>query len=296
MSEVKQRLQDHIDFLSDQGYVGTAKGITELIDKILTDQIATAEELSKKVIKLFDVFAVEYKNSCPIGRTYRFKCFREAHLIVLRAYANLSDPSPNSLPMEYLVFLEKMNKTDDQIASMARLLSQLINNQKRTQADSELMFSTACHIYLISLEGIFGELAKLVFGLLHIAEGTNVLSVEELNDDHVWKIYRKCETELGIKPVFLERWKLKSEIRNAIAHAQAQYNPNTDRAHFYSKNSHTGEIFEESMTFRQFFAIWLEVADAEDALRYSLRLMEIATILRILHFVKITANKNLAKK
>ncbi len=49
------------------------------------------------------------------------------------------------------------------------------------------------------------------------------------------------------------------------------------------------------MTFRQFFAIWLEVADAEDALRYSLRLMDIATILKILRFVKITANKDLGK-
>ncbi len=90
MNEVKQRLQDHIVFLSDQGYLGTAKGITDLVDEILTNQIATPEELSKKVIKLFDLFAVEYKNSCPIGRTYRFKCFREANWIVLRAVANLS--------------------------------------------------------------------------------------------------------------------------------------------------------------------------------------------------------------
>ncbi len=113
--------------------------------------------------------------------------------------------------MEYLVFLVKMNKTDAQIASMGRLLSQLIRNKNRTQADSELMFSTACHIYLISIEGIFGELAKLVFGLLHIADGTNVLSVEELNDDHVWRIYRKFEKELGMKPVFV---KMEAKIRN----------------------------------------------------------------------------------
>ncbi len=260
-------------FLKEQGYLRTAKRIGELTNQVISGNTSKFGAVIQ-FNDIFKIFDKEFEEITPIGHKYRRRCFRESWVVLLQSVTSLQKKGLD-MPAEYSIFFDKMNACDDSINSMSGQLAKLLKKQNRSKSESEIMFSSACYTYQVAVEGIFGELARLLYALLSISEGTTIPSSKELSSEHVWKIYRECEKSFGIKPVFLENWKEKSEIRNAIAHAQAQYNPVLDRAHFVSKNRDTGEIYDKTMSFSEFFVIYLEIADAIDAFTYSVRLLSV---------------------
>jgi hypothetical protein len=195
-------------------------------------------------------------------------------IIVLQSLRSLRERGLN-FPDEYRVFIDKMNSSDENIKPMSKLLANYITNPNLSIDDKQVMFRSACDIYLDAVQGIFDELTKLIYALTTISESKIIPNSEELNSSKkIWKIYRVCKKNFGIKPVFLKNFKEKRYIRNAIAHSQAKYDPKLDQAYFISIEPETGKIiYDGKMTFAQFFIIWLEIADAIDAFRYTMRLI-----------------------
>lgn len=275
--------------LKKTGYIKTAKVISRLAGEVLTNKIADEDELEQKLKLIFAIFEEETQSTWG---EYRLKCFKEIHGFVIGAHASILSEENFSFPDEYSRYLDKMNENTEKMDSASQEFSKVFLNQKRSAKKSILMFDLACHIYLNAVEGVFGELAKLVYAFTNISEAKTILTDSELNADHVWAIYRKFE-KLGIKPVFLENWETKSQIRNAIAHGQAKYDPIADKAHFYSTDKTGKIVYDKFMTMNEFVRIFLQILDAEDALRLSLTLTEITLTLQGLFLVrKIEVDKH----
>jgi hypothetical protein len=175
-------------------------------------------------------------------------------------------------PPEYLLALmKKMNQRDEYVNSLTKSLAELLQKDRRTTDESKNMFRDACTIYEQVIEGIFSSTVKILYFLI---KKMGVDLPESKETDTVWDIWHNFEKAHLEIPIFLENWPEKNNIRNAIAHSQNQYDPILNRVHFISKDK-TGKITYESpdsMTFSDFFAIWMQIADAIDSLRYSMRL------------------------
>jgi hypothetical protein len=273
LNEEINQITETIDFLQQQNYHKTASQIIALLEAVSNLKISSPKEISRNIQSIFNVFKNEFARSMAFGQTYRRRCFEEVQIITLQSF--LMQKKRNSgFPQEYSKFIDKMNENDLKIHSATQLMSKMLKDHNRSSSESQVVFDLACHTYLISIEGIFPELVKLLYALMSLSIG-KVLEASDLDSKSVWAIYRKCEEKFGIKPVFLEKWYEKNAIRNAIAHAQAQYDPVLDMAHFFAIDSVTDQVFDKSMSFAQFFTIWMELADAEDSFRYAIRLTNV---------------------
>jgi hypothetical protein len=176
-------------------------------------------------------------------------------------------------PPEYLIaLLKKMNQRDEYVNSLSKSLAILLEKDNRTFEESMNMFRDACTIYEQAIEGIFSSAVKILYFL--IAENSQGVIPEPNEAFSVWDIWNNFEKAHIDQPVFLENWPEKNHIRNAIAHSQNQYDPVLDKVHFLTRDIKTGKITYESpnnMTFSDFFALWIQIADAIDSMRYSHR-------------------------
>jgi hypothetical protein len=169
-----------------------------------------------------------------------------------------------------------MNQRDEYVNSSSarcKSLSMLLQKDNRTFEESMNMFRDACTIYEQAIEGIFSSAVRILYFLI-VENGQGVIpeSNETLTVWDIWHNFEKAHIDI---PFFLENWPEKNHIRNAIAHSQNQYDPVRDRVHFLTRDTKTGKITYESpnnMTFSDFFALWIQIADAVDSLRYSNRL------------------------
>jgi hypothetical protein len=245
-----------------------------LHNKALNKQITGIEEISEGLIEVFSTFRAEFRDIIPFGRTYRKKCFNEISIIILKSLTNLQGKKVGlGLLDDYLPFVERMNKQDAVINSSSGFFGRLYAKGNRTREESEIMFNTACITYQVVLEGIFSELIRILYAKMKVASDKKVPSSEVLSSSNIWKIYRKCEEEFAIKPIFLENLPKKINIRNAIAHAQTNYNSSIDQAHFISKENGI-IIYDKLMTFSEFYEIWMQIADAIDSYRYIMRFLD----------------------
>jgi hypothetical protein len=282
--EICNIIDDTVHF-EQQGYNRTATQIISLAKSIDKKQILSIEELSGRISLIYDIFNDEFAKIYPIGKDYRKRCFTQTQQITLKAFLLMKSQHVD-IPAEYSQFMNKMGSTDDSINPMSKTLRKLLIKPNRSKEESINMFSQACFTYQIALEGIFSQLVKLLYGLMSIVNG-KIPKYSENDTSFIWQVYHNFEKEFSLKPVFLERWPEKSSLRNAIAHAQAQYDPVLDIAHFFSKDSTTGQTYDRNMSFKEFFAIWMEVADAVDSFRYSIRLYGIMESL-LYAYLKIT--------
>jgi hypothetical protein len=273
MTTDESSVEQNVRFLNEQGYYRTAKEILTSAKVVGANQISKPNQVFERMFEIFNIFAEEFAAIAPIGEDYRRRCYGQTQIIVLEAFLALKDKKID-LPAEYCSYLKKMNTSDDNINALSEALANLYTKRKRSFEESQMMFNYACYIYQVAIEGIFSQLAKTLYGFLSIRDG-KIPEPEELNIALVWKIYHKCEKDFGMVPVFLENWYEKSSIRNAIAHAQANYDPSLDAAHFVAQDSKTGQIYDKTMSFEEFFVIWMEVADAIDSFRYSMRMQDI---------------------
>jgi hypothetical protein len=261
---------DEASFFEQQGYQRTASQISELAIRVEQKKICALKDVFGEVIKISDTFRSEFEEAYPIGKEYRKKCFSQTQLIVfggLIAMDKTQLPPPEFL----LELLKKMNQRDDYITSLSKSLSVLLQKSNPTAQESKEMFRDACTIYEQSIEGIFSSAIKIMYFLI---EKMGVCIPEFQENNTVWDIWNNFEKAHVDLPVILENWPEKNHIRNAIAHSQNHYDPVLDKVNFFNLGE-TGKVTYESpkeMTFSDFFEIWMQITDAIDSLRYSMRL------------------------
>jgi len=276
---------DSANFFEQQGYEKTASQINELAIRVEQKKNREVKTILGEVLKISNTFSSEFETPPPIGAEYRKKCFPQTQLIT---FGGLMAMDKEQLPPpEFLINLvKKMNEQDDYINSLSKSLSVLLSKDNRTPEEDKEMFRVACTIYEQSIEGSFSSTAKIMYFLM---EKMGVGIPEFKQSDTVWDIWNNLEKAKVDIPVFLENWPEKNHIQNAIANAQNQYDPNLDRVHFINKDRDCKITYEspDDMTFADFFEIWMQVADAIDSLRYSMRLYGIFQTLAAYHLRQI---------
>ena len=268
MNEVICKVFDEANFFQQQGYEKTASQTNELAIRVEQKKIRDVKTILGEVLKISNIFTSEFDTLSLFGAEYRKKCFPQTQVIV---FSGLMAMDKEQLPPpEFLInLIKKMNSQDDNINSLSKSLSDLLSKENRTPEESKEMFRDACTIYEQSIEGTFSSAAKILYFLM---EKMGVCNPESNKPQTVWDIWNNLEKAQVEKPAFLENWPEKSRIQKAIATAQNQYDPLLDRVHFINKED--GKITYQSpedMTFADFFEIYIQVADAIESLRYSMR-------------------------
>lgn len=257
---------DQASFFKQQGYYSTASEILALSNAISNKQIDHRHTF-ERVQQISDTFSDEFANIIELGRNYRKRCFTETRRIVFNGFA-LADSGKTIMPPEFGCFIDQMNKRDEVINPMSESFGELFVKKGRSNRESIKMFSEACHTYTQGI-GILLPTAKILYGLICMIEGN---SPQYSLGDEIWTEYHNLEKANKI-PIALENWPEKNNIRNAISHYQADYNPETDEAHFIAKEPKSGKVtYDKTMSFLSFYEVWMQVADAQDSLRYAIRL------------------------
>jgi hypothetical protein len=275
MEKQIEELLEIAKFFQKQGYLKTASEITLLV-KILTrrKQVPRFEEFAEKAASITSIFQSEFAGTLQFGQDYREKCFEQVSVILYQSIKGLGEDS-EALLTQFRYFMNRKNEIDKNLMPMSELFSSLWKKPNRSAEESLVMFHIACYIYLVGMEGIFDELVKLLYILAQAAKG-NIIPFEEVKVEKLWDIRTAYKQLFGISPVFLERLDYKTNIRNAIAHAQAQYNIETNRIRFRSIDTkNRREVFNKVISFDEFQALHMEILDAIDSFRYSLLLMRV---------------------
>ena len=261
---------DEANFFEQRGYNETSSQIVSLAKAVDNGQVTSVKGILDAVIKIGESFKLEFENANPTGKDYRRKCYSQTQLIVFAGL--IAVDKQQTPPPEYLLaLLKKMNQRDEYVNSLSKSLPDLFQKEIRTSEESLKMFRDACTIYEQAIDGIFSSAVKILYFLM---EKMGVEMPKSNEAGTVWDIWHNFEKANVEIPVFLEGWPEKSSIKDAITHSQNEYDPILDRVHFVSKNN-AGKITYESldsMTFSDFFAIWMQIGDAVDCLRYSMRL------------------------
>lgn len=234
-----------------------------------------------RIGQLFEVFKNEFAVSCPIGQSYRRQCFEDVAKIVLKAFSHEKNTN-NGLSAEINSFMDRMHEVKQSIEPMMDLFMDLYSKSDRSDQESLRMFHSASQSYLVTVEGVFGELAKTLYQLILRTRGEEFKS-KDLQNAHVWAILRGCKQIFGIRPIFLENWQEKNDIRNAIAHAQTQYLSRENKCHFWSIDRTSKRIYDRTISFKEFLAIQLELIDAIDSFYYSIELFRVMKLLALLY-------------
>jgi len=255
----------------NQGYFKTATQIVSLAKLVDEKKISSIKEIIEETFKIAKTFCYEFAQSSSIGKSFRKRCYIQTQEIIFTTLLSV-DSNKLVLSPELSQFAEKMNNSDRSINPMSASMSDLFRKQNKTFEEKINLFSQACFTYQIALEGIFSQVIKQLYGLMCVANGKTPVYANN-DTSAVWNVFHNFEKDFGFELVAIENWPEKSSLRNAIAHAQAQYDPILDLTHFHTQDLKTGQTtYEKDMSFNEFFTIWMEVADAIDSLRYSIRL------------------------
>jgi hypothetical protein len=280
VDELSDEIRKAARNLEENRYTKTSKLIISLAKMLEKEKDGPErEDFVRRIGPLFDIFKNEFAVSCPVGQNYRRRCFEEVTKIVLKAFGGANDPN-NELLTETNRFMDQMHEVKQSIEPMMDLFMSLFAKPDRSNQESLIMFHSACQSYLTGVEGVFGELAKTVYFFIEVLGDSNS-KLEDIKGANVWAILRGCKQIFGFSPVFLENWQEKNDIRNAIAHAQAQYYPAENKVHFSSADSKSSRIYDRTMTFEEFLAIELELIDAIDSFYYAIELVRVMRLLTL---------------
>jgi len=274
--------------LDEKGYSKTAAEITSLVESLKAKE--NTSDFKERTLQLFDIFKEEFVETLPTGQDYRRRCFDEILAIVLEAFVRLDDKFRKSA-QDLNRFLVRMREMDESIMPTSELFASMASKRNRSPKDNMAMFHAASYIYLIGVEGIFDELAKILYYFM-IASKDHVPKHQDLEEMDVWSILKACKQIYGMTPVFLENWEEKRHIRNAIGHARARYFPTRNEVHFEDVDTRTKQVYHKTMSVSKFLDINMEIIDTIDSFRYTISLVYILELLVAAH--TRTTQKNIA--
>lgn len=280
LEKVSDEIREAARNLRENRYIKTSELIISLVETLEKQGNSEAHVLEQGIGPLFEVFEDEFAISCPIGQSYRRRCFGEVAKIVLKAFY-LENNANNSLSAEINSFMDRMHEVKQSIGPVMDNCMRLYSKRDRSDQKSSIMFHSETQSYLNTVEGVFDKLAKTLYWFIQILRGDESKS-EGLQDANVWAILRGCKQIFGFQPVFLENWQEKNDIRNAIAHAQARYSSKEDKCHFWSTDRTSKRLYDRTMSLEEFLAIHLELIDAIDSFYYAIDLIRAMQLLALL--------------
>jgi hypothetical protein len=244
------------ELFKGKGYLMTANKIMEFVE-ILKEEVPS--DFLKKLDDLFNLFQTEFEKPPLVGEDFRKRCYQEVKSLVFSAIGRMHSDFAQAT-LELYPSLKALNHGRQITGEIADELS-----TKQIKNDN-VVFHLFCFAFLIQVEGIFDELARVLYFFKTVDKG-KIPTPQELSEMSVWKVLR----EFGTPPVFLENWSEKKSIRNAIGHANVFYDSSKKEARFVDAPAGYDRILNVS----QFMEIALQLEDSVAAFTYIMILLKI---------------------
>ena len=259
------------DLFSEKGYQRTSEEILSFAEILREKQIPS--DFLKRLDSLFNLFQKEFAARLPIGQDYRKECFGEIKETVLKAIRRIGVVAYSQALLVILPLLKRLNHTRRITGEIGEALA------KKRISDKNVIFHLYCYTYLIVVEGMFGELARMLYFLGTLSKN-NIPSAQDLETMTVWDVLK----EVKPTPVFLKDWEEKKHIRNAIGHAQAYLDPVKNEIRLLDtkivKNKKTKSktvkiTYDRTLSMNEFMEKALELESSVMAFFYTFVLLKI---------------------
>lgn len=237
------------DLFQQKGYLKTANKVYAFSNILKGEKIP--DDFLKQLESVFNIFHMEFEKKVSVGQNYRKRVFQEIAETTLRTIRRLGTNYAQALLNIFPLFqrLGKGQKIEGEIAEELDL---------KGIRDKNVIFHLHCYAYLIIVEGIYDELARILY-FLTVASPGCVPSLKDLEMMTINTIAKK----LGTTPVFLEKWEDKRHIRNAIGHARADYDSTKDVVRFTDINMRDGTKWDSgTIPLIEFHKMALELEDS----------------------------------
>jgi len=246
----------------EKGYKKTAAAILSFAN--ILDQNQVPPDFLKRLDSLYALFEQEFIANMPEGQDFRKRCFEEIKKTVFAAIGRMHPIFSQAILVTF-PFLQKLNHAKSITGFLADELS------KQTIKDKRVVLHLYCYAYLITVEGVFDELARMLY-FLTVVSKDNIPSVQDLEKMEVWDILKKSTTT----PVFLERWDEKKHVRNAIGHTRIYYDSAKDEVRFVDVEPKSGKTtYDKIMKLSEFMKMALELEDSVEAFIYTIMMLRI---------------------
>lgn len=228
----------------------------------------------RRIALLYDILEGEFVNSLSTGQQYRRDCFKEIKITALRAVERLANKFQDSNAV-LLPIRQRMEEVDQNLIPVSIFYNSIVNQCSTDTVRNEVLkpirFHLAAYMYLVDVEGIFDELARIFYFLataskyfLPSKNGLDSLTAKQI----ACKLYPV--------PVFLRNLEIKLHLRNAIGHARAIYNVERDEIDFIDIDVYKGgPPFKKTYSLTQFEEFWMDFIDASAAFRFCVELLHL---------------------
>jgi len=240
----------------DKGYVKTASEITRFADMLKQETVPP--DFLERLDQLFDVLEIEFSERFPLGKDYRRRCYAEVKKLLFEAIGRMKQSFSQGI-LEIYPCLAKINHG-------RHINGDIADEIRDRKLNDKIVFHLFCYAYLITVEGIFDELARVLY-FLKVVKQSEIPKAEDLKRLKVRDILERFRSV----PVFLENWEEKNHIRNAIAHATAYFDSSKKEARFVDEPSR----YDKTMSLDQFAQMALELEDSTAAFSYIMLLLKL---------------------
>lgn len=238
------------ELFEQKGYKTTSTEI-KYFTKILEQKKVPADFL-KKLDNLLDIFEKEFANALQPLAIYRKKCSAEIRQLVIEAIGRMKADFATSYMQVYPVTVNLKHGR----FIIGDIADELAQNPNLTDKGK---FYFYCYSYLVLVEGVFDEVARILYFLKTVTP-TNIPTTQQLKNKTVWAVYN----EIQPTPAFLENWEEKKHIRNAIGHASFSYDPTKKEARFIDEMAG----YDATKSLSQFMEMAVELESCVEAYTY----------------------------
>lgn len=243
----KTDIKKTAELFKERGYTTTANEILNFVS-ILEEKIIPLDFLDR-LASVFGVYEKEFVEELSIGKNYRQRCLWEIVTTVLEALKR----TPSNFSQSLNVIHPLLTRL-----SHGREITETILDEINTVKSIYIRLHVLCYCYLVIVEGIFDECARMLY-FLKIVSDNNIPTLKDVENMSVWKVLRKFKG----RPVFLEKWEEKKHVRNAIGHAQVYYNEIEQEVRFidkkWDKTFSTEEFIEKALELEYTVNAFLDI-------------------------------------
>jgi len=249
-----------IHIFKEMEYPQTANGILDFLEILKHEEIPS--DFLQKWRSLLAILQDEFTKESLYLQDYRRKYFKEISETTVNALDRVFQDNEVFLPV-----LPAEKRLHNAMKVLGEISEGILHEEIK---DKILVFHLFCYRYLIFVEGILDELAR-IFYLLATVPNSRIRNYGDLEKISIWKIRK----QLDPTPVFLRKFVEMKHIRNAIGHARVYYDVVKDKIQFVDVDKKNKVTYDKILDLAIFIEIEIELEGVLTAFYLILSLLNI---------------------
>jgi hypothetical protein len=246
------------ELFRQKGYKATSAEI-EGFNSILDGNAVPADFL-KRLDHLLGTFEKEFAAAFLPISAYRQGVCSEIRQVIIDAIGRMGVARFAQEYMQVYPVTERLKDGRKIVGDIADELAQNTNLSEKGR------FYLYCLAYAIIVEGVFDEVARILY-FLKIETPTRIPTTQEILSKTVWNVYR----EITPTPLFLQNWEEKKKIRNSIGHATFSFDVSRKEIRFIDEIAG----YDEVKTLSAFVTLLGELESVVEAYTYNTLLLKV---------------------